>query len=101
MIIYNVTIKVANAAAAEWMQWMQEEHMAEVVATGCFSAYKLFRLLEQDDSEGPTYCAQYTCERLEQYQRYIADYAPMLRDKGFARFGNQFIAFRSVMQQEA
>jgi len=101
MILYNVTIKVAHSAADEWLQWMKEEHMAEVVGTGCFTSYKLFRLLEQDDSEGPTYCAQYTCTDIAKYEQYISAYAPALRDKGFARFGNKFIAFRSVMRQEA
>ncbi len=53
MIIYNVTIKVDKTIAEDWLLWMQKEHIPEVMATGCFYAYKIVRLLEIDESEGP------------------------------------------------
>jgi hypothetical protein len=101
MIIYNVTIKVQHDIAAEWLEWMKKEHMPELMKTGLFLDYRLCRLLEQDELEGITYTAQYFCDSLEHYNTYISEYAQKLRDKGFARFGNKFIAFRTVMEVES
>lgn len=98
MIIYNVTIKVAAAIHDQWLQWLQEEHVPEVVGTGCFTHAVVTRLLEIDDSEGPTYAIQYHSESKALYNRYIEKYAGEMREKSFARWGDQFIAFRSVMQ---
>ncbi len=101
MITYNVTVKVEPEIAEEWLNWMKEEHMPEVVQTGLFTGYRLSRLLEQDEAEGITFSAQYFCRTLDDYKTYISDYAASMREKGFARFGSRFIAFRSVMQEEA
>lgn len=98
MIIYNVTLKVDNSVAEEWVQWMKQEHMPELQNTGLFTGYRLCRLLEQDEAEGVTFSAQYTCDSLEDYNAYISKHAQTMRDKAFSRFGGKFIAFRSVME---
>ncbi len=101
MIIYNVTVKVSRAIAEEWVRWMREEHMNELVATGLFTSSRLSRLLEQDETDGVTYIAQYFCDSLEDYNDYVREHAPLMREKGLKKFGDQMIAFRTVMQVEA
>ncbi len=98
MIIYNVTIKVNNSIASNWLKWMQEIHIPEVIATGCFTHAVTLRLLELDDEEGPTYAVQYHAESKANYNNYIEKFASQLRQKGFDKWGNQFMAFRSVME---
>lgn len=98
MIIYNVTTKVEASIADEWLQWMKNEHIPDVMQTGCFSSNKVVRLLEVDDSEGPTYAIQYNAESKADYNRYIQLHAAALRDKSYQKWGDRFIAFRSVMQ---
>jgi len=98
MIIYNVTIKVAEPIHTAWLQWLQQEHVPEVIATGCFDNATITRLLEIDDSEGPTYAIQYHAPSKALYNRYIDKFADGLRKKSFDKWGNQFIAFRSAMQ---
>jgi len=98
MLIYNVTTKVTNAIAREWLQWLQEEHIPEITGTGCFTHARILQLLEVDDSEGPTYAIQYFTESIEQYEQYIETFAGMMRQKSFEKWGDQFIAFRSIMK---
>ena len=98
MFIYNVTIKVYGPIHAEWLQWLKEEHVPEILATECFSKATIVRLLEVDDSEGPTYAIQYLAESKALYNRYIEKYAGEIRQKSFDKWGDQFIAFRSIMQ---
>ena len=98
MIIYNVTIKITSTIHADWLQWLKDEHVPDVIQTGCFTHATILRLLEVDDAEGPTYAIQYFAESKGLYNNYIENHAAIMRQKSFAKWGNQFIAFRSVMQ---
>lgn len=98
MIIYNVTLKLAHEIVDEWVAWMKETHMPELMQTGLFTENRLYRLLEQDEEDGVTYIAQYYCSSMNEYRQYIAQHAPAMREKGLNKFGNKFIAFRTVME---
>jgi hypothetical protein len=98
MIIYNVTIKVEASIADAWLQWMLQEHIPDMMNTGCFTSHKVVRLLEVDETEGPTYAIQYHADSKADYNRYIEMHASTLREKSLDKWGDRFIAFRSVMQ---
>jgi hypothetical protein len=98
MLIYNVTIKVENSIAEKWLAWIKNEHIPDVINTGCFTHAVIFRLLELDDSEGPTYAIQYHAASDAHYKQYIEKFADEMRKKGTDKWGNQFIAFRTIMQ---
>jgi hypothetical protein len=76
---------------------LQEQHIPDVLATDCFTKATTLRLLEVDDSEGPTYAIQYFAESKANYNRYIEIHAPEMRQRSFDKWGNSFVAFRSVM----
>jgi hypothetical protein len=99
MFIYNVTIQVTWSIHEDWLSWMTEVHMQEVLDTGCFGNCRLLRLVEVDETDGPTYAAQYTAASKALYNSYISNHSEILRKKSYERWGDQFIAFRSVMQQ--
>jgi hypothetical protein len=98
MIVYNITIKIAPAIHHDWLRWQREEHIRDIMATGLFRDWKMFRLLEQDESDGITYVVQFFADSAAAYEKYLADHALLLREKSFERWGDQFIAFRSVME---
>jgi len=98
MIIYNVTIKVHSSIEHDWLAWLKEEHIPDVTGTGCFTHAVILKLMEVDETEGPTFAVQYYAESKALYNQYIERFAPGMRQKSFDRWGDQFIAFRSVMQ---
>lgn len=98
MIVYNVTTKMEWSIHDAWVEWIQKEHIPEVLATGMFQDCRMMRLLEADDSEGPTYAIQYFANTMDDYQQYIDNHAPSLRKKTIDKWGDKFIAFRSLMQ---
>ena len=98
MIIYNVTVKVDAAIADAWLQWLLQEHAPALVATGCFTRFTVVRLLEIDDAEGPTYAIQYHAERMDDYERYKNEFAQGLQQQSTQKWGDRFIAFRTLMQ---
>ena len=98
MIIYNVTIKVEHSIANNWLAWLKEEHIPDITGTGCFTHAAILRLLEMDDTEGPTYAVQYHADSDDLFYHYIEKFSAGMRKKGTDKWGNQFIAFRTVMQ---
>ena len=98
MYIYNVTTKVSPQIHTDWLHWMKNEHIPAVTSTGCFTHTVFVRLLDIDEEDGPTYAVQYHAASITDYERYIAEFAPSLRKETTDRWGNQIIAFRSLMQ---
>ena len=98
MIVYNVTVKVQHSIAEAFMKWMREEHIPEIINTGCFTHANILEVLEVDDSEGPTYAIQYHADSKAMYNRYIEKFAPAMRQDAIEKWGDGFIAFRSVLQ---
>ena len=98
MYIYNITIKVDNDILHEWMQWQREEHIPEMMDTKLFDDYKFFRLLDVDDSDGPTFVIQYYISVKDNYDQYIQQYAPAFREKALKKWSDGFIAFRTLLE---
>lgn len=97
MLLYNVTLILDDAAAEEWLQWMQETHIPEVMATGMFVSNRLLKVLDSPN-EGVTYCAQYVAETLENYNEYQSTFAPELQESLNSKFKNRFVAYRTLME---
>ena len=98
MIIYNVTIKIHSSIQNEWLSWLKENHIPDILDTGCFTKAHILQLLETDDTEGPTYAIQYYAESKALYNRFIEILSGIMRKKSFDNWGDKFIAFRSVLQ---
>jgi hypothetical protein len=98
MIVYNVTIKVESEAAEEWVKWMKGIHIPDVLGTGLFTDARLCRLMEQEEADGATFVAQYFCDNMKEYNRYIDEFATIMRERSFKAFGAKFVAFRTVME---
>lgn len=98
MIIYNVTIKVDKPIAENWLSWLREIHIPEMIDTGCFTQATILQLLDHDDEEGITFAIQYHAISKSLYNRYIEKYADTMRKKSIDKWGERFIAFRTVMQ---
>ena len=97
-IIYNVTVKLDNSIANDWLKWLINEHAPQIIATDCFTKFAALKLLELDDEEGTTYVIQYFAENRQAYERYIAEHANYFREDSFDKWGEKFIAFRTVME---
>ncbi|MCB9080954.1 MAG: DUF4286 family protein [Lewinellaceae bacterium] len=98
MLLYNVTVKIEPSLVDEWLEWMVMVHIPQVMATGKFQDYRLCRMLGEEEVDGPTYATQYYCPDLETFQRYQQEDAPALQQDYRERFGNRYVAFRSLLE---
>lgn len=97
MIIYNVTVNIENDVHDEWLQWMKEKHIPDVMATGFFIENKICKVLVKEE-QGTTYSIQYTCENLNSLQEYQRLHAPQLQKEHADKFANKFVAFRTLLE---
>lgn len=98
MILYNVTINIHESVHDQWMRWMQEKHIGDVLATGKFSAARMVKVLVEGEMGGTTYSIQYTTDSKETLQRYYDEDAPRLREEGLQLFGDKMLAFRTELE---
>ena len=100
MIVYNVTINVHDDIAEEWVKWMKEIHIPQVMATGIFLEYSFNKLItRQEDEDGTTFCIQYRCESIALYEQYDTQFATALREETSKKYAGKFVAFRTLMEE--
>ncbi len=96
MYIYNVTITLEPEIEAQWLIWMRQEHIPEMIATGKFIGALMTRVITDQDLGGPTYSVQYRCNNKAVLQNYYVEDAENMRAKS-APFAGKFIAFRTEL----
>jgi hypothetical protein len=96
MVLYSVTVNVVDEIHEEWLTWMREKHVPDVMNTGCFSMHKIMRLKEPKQ-DGHTYSFQYYCESHEKLNEYQKNFALALRLEVEQKYGNKFLAFRTIL----
>ena len=97
MVIYNVTINIEDDVHHQWLKWMQEVHIPEVMSTGLFIENKICRVLVEEES-GTTYSIQYTCKSINDYHKYKNEYAAKLQEEHIKKFAGKFVAFRTLLE---
>lgn len=98
MYIYNVTLNVDESIHDDWIIWMQDVHIPEVLATGKFTKALMSEVLVQEELGGITYSVQFTCSSKKLLLEYYTKDAPRLREDSYKKFGNKFGAFRTEMK---
>ncbi|WP_026897060.1 DUF4286 family protein [Daejeonella oryzae] len=97
MILYNVTTILDEEIQHEWLTWMQDQHIADMMATSCFVSHRILKVIDSPN-EGVTYCMQYTAENREKYEEYKSKYAPEIQASFPQKFANKFVIYRSLME---
>ncbi|GAB3163883.1 DUF4286 family protein [Telluribacter humicola] len=98
MILYNITISILHEAEQEWLQWMKEVHIPEVMATGQPVENRMLRLLTELDNGGVTYTCQYYFNTLADYEIYQAVYHPKLQQKHHERYKERYVTFQTLLE---
>lgn len=97
MILYNVTINIDATIQEEWLAWMKEVHIPEVMATGCFIENKVCRILAEEEG-GMAYSIQYFAPDMATYIKYQTDFAPALQEEHTKKYAGKFGAFRTLLE---
>ncbi len=97
MYIYNVTTNIQEDIHDQWLEWMKNEHIPDMLNTRKFTRAIMSRIMVKEEMGGITYSVQYTAENREMLQKYYEENAGELRSKSTA-FEGKFVSFRTEMQ---
>ena len=99
MLIYNVTSGVDKEIEQEWLRWMKETHIPDVMGTKMFTAHRLYRVLSSENESTVSYAVQYSATTLKHVDQYLETYAPALRDDVKKKFGDKVLSFRTLLEE--
>lgn len=100
MIIYNVTIAVDPQHETEFLRWLADVHIPEVLETGLFLTSRTFKIRESPDNpEYNSFAVQYEMESWEKYIEYRDNHAAVLQQKTKDKYGDKVLAFRTFLEQ--
>jgi len=98
MILYNVTVAVDKKIEEEWLIWMKNVHIPEVMETNQFEFFKFFKVMNTEDPASSSYSVQYFAEGIGNVQLYMSAFAPELQQKALLRWPDQIAAFRTLLE---
>jgi hypothetical protein len=96
MVIYNVTVSIDQAVEHDWLSWMRNTHIQDVMRTGCFLECRLSRVIGEEDG-GCTYSVMYLAQDQSTLDLYQTQFAPALQQDHATRYNGQFAAFRTTL----
>lgn len=98
MILYNVTVVVEPEIEELWLEWMEKEHLPEVMSTKKFERCRMFFIQPHEPGQPPSYSIQYEALLYESYESYVQNFGPALRQKTMDKFGDKVLAFRTLLE---
>lgn len=98
MIIYNVTINIDDSVHDQWLDWMKNKHIPDMLATKKFTEAKMCRVMVEEEMGGTTYAIQYRTKNRRTLERYYVEDSEKMRAEGNRLFPNKFVAFRTELE---
>ncbi|MBL8003931.1 MAG: DUF4286 family protein [Candidatus Kapabacteria bacterium] len=92
MIEYIVEVSVQHQSVDEWVNWMSNDHIPDVMSTGIF----LINTFLQKALTKNVFVITYTCESLKDFRKYQMNYAKEKQLKHTKRFGEVTSAQRKL-----
>ena len=96
MIVYNVSIQIDEDVKEDWLKWMKEKHIPDVMNTGFFIRFNFLKILNEETEN--TYAIQYFCKDIRDLNTYFDEFASRLQKEHSLRYNNKFVAFRTIME---
>jgi hypothetical protein len=99
MFIYSVRVTVNKNIEEEWLKWMKEEHIVNILDTHYFTGSEIYKLVLPDTSEEEsTYQINYFFSSMDDYLKYSKSEAQRLRQEHSERFPHKLKISRAVYQ---
>lgn len=97
-VVYCVTVSINRELVEDWLNWMRQVHIRDVLKTGCFTSHRLLELQTEDTQPQVQFLIQYDCESKEVLTEYWREHASAIQAEHTRRYGGQFHARRDVFR---
>lgn len=99
MLLFNETIGIDKEIEGEWLQWMKEKHIPDVLKTGMFVSFKIYKVLHDQEDGTISYSIQFFAKTIDHIQQYLEVFAPVLVEEHRQKFHNKHVAFRTLLEE--
>lgn len=99
MFLYNVTIGIDKDIESEWLQWVKQNYLPAMMATGFFSDCKLYRVVTHDDESSVSYSIQVFAENIENVVNYLNQHTATIIERHRLKFKDKHVAFNTLLEE--
>ena len=99
MILYNETVGIDLNIEREWLAWMKATYIPKVMETGMFVEFKIYKVLISEDEGTASYSVQYFAKSMDEVERYLDVFAPVLIEELREKFKDHHAAFRTLLEE--
>lgn len=97
MVTYSVQIKIRYDLFDEYVAWLKNEHIKEMLAVpGFIEAELCTRKGGAMESSSKDVQITYKLQNEEALKHYMSEYAMPMREKGLEKFSGQYSAHREI-----
>ncbi len=99
MILYNVTFGIDKEIEPEWVLWMKQTHIPDVLSTGAFTGHKFYKVLSHEVEGSVSYCIQYFTPSIVQFNQYLERFASKFQEQHRQLFKDRHVAFNTLLEE--
>lgn len=99
MFLYNVTIGIDKDIETEWLQWVKQNYLPAMMATGFFRDCKLYRVVTHDDEGSVSYSIQVFAENIESVVNYLNQHTATIIEGHRLKFKDKHVAFNTLLEE--
>lgn len=97
MLLFNVTVIIEEIEANDWLQWMKDNHIPQLMATECFVSYRLLKIMDSPN-EGISFCVQFIAEDKDHHQTFLDLHEQQFIAEMYAKYPNKLVTFSTLME---
>ena len=100
MIVYVVNINIRKEVEKEWLSWMKEKHIPEIMSLKIFTKNKIFKIFypKSENENYNSYCIKYYTNSLTDYNLYNKKYSVEIQKKHSIKYKDLFTAKRKILE---
>ncbi|MBC7410004.1 MAG: DUF4286 family protein [Arcicella sp.] len=99
MIIQNITYSINKDLEQDFLDWMQNTHVQNVMITGFPKSFKIMRLLTEVENGGATFSFQYNFDNLNSFEVFEREYFDDLNYEVDKRYTGKYVFFPSLLEE--
>ncbi|MCU0468099.1 MAG: DUF4286 family protein [Arcicella sp.] len=99
MLIHNITYNIDKSLETDFLNWMREVHIPNVMKTGFPKTFKVMRLLTEIDNGGSTFSVQYNFDSIDGFEVFENEYFDDLNAAVDKRYRGKYVFFASLLNE--
>ena len=99
-VYYNVTNNIDETIEYEWLSWMKQDYIPELLSGEYFESIKLLKVLVEEEMGGQTYAIMHKCKNIEVLEDYVQNHSHKLNKIMSDKFGQKVVSFVTLLEEE-